>query len=66
MANYTYTKVVRVKCPYCGFENKIYSGNDGEIDSMYCDVEEGGCDKLFGFQVNLVPKVRVWHMEEVK
>lgn len=46
------TKITRsdqyFKCPECGFTNKRYS-MDFELTStteiVYCDSEEGGCDK---------------------
>ena len=51
---------VEVYCPYCGRINTYYF----EIDShylpkqiVYCDIEEGGCDKDFVIDPHLSIKV---------
>ena len=39
---------IEVNCPYCGTVNKVEVTelyNDAKI--IYCDVMEGGCDKIF-------------------
>lgn len=39
---------IKVNCPYCGTVNKVEVTelyNDAKI--IYCDVMEGGCDKIF-------------------
>ena len=43
-------KLVYVKCPYCSFVNKWsleIPKNTMKYTTLYCDIKEGGCDKLF-------------------
>jgi len=39
----------KVKCPYCGYVNSIGYPVDNyrTIDVLYCETEEGGCDRKF-------------------
>lgn len=40
---------VKVKCPYCGFENSIEINPENIIEEQIirCDCEDGGCDRYF-------------------
>jgi hypothetical protein len=55
-----YDNTVSVKCPMCGFENKLdkmaqdwYRIKDGDPFVMTCDSENGGCDRFFVARVTL-------------
>jgi len=51
-----------VVCPYCGHINKISVDVDtifSHKELLYCDNEEGGCDMLFVFSLQLRPYVHV-------
>lgn len=61
-----FTKLIRVKCPYCGTENIIdhmdyaerdnYTIKDKTTKLAYCDDEIGGCEKPFAVTIELVAK----------
>lgn len=48
-----------VKCPYCGFENKVYVGEDFYLPKkiITCDIDEGGCDK--DFVIDVIKKIEI-------
>lgn len=41
---------VKVNCPYCGKENKLSADRFPTWWAAYCDIEMGGCDKLFVYK----------------
>lgn len=41
-------RTIKVKCPYCGMENKVEVNelyDDAKI--VFCDILRGGCEKMF-------------------
>lgn len=50
---------VQAKCPYCGLIGSygMDAGNDNLFHNMnwlvHCDIEEGGCDRMFMMKVEL-------------
>ena len=58
---------IRVKCPYCGFENVIKAksvNNSYHPNVVTCDSEEGGCDRFFGVKITLSVITSVYEMQE--
>lgn len=58
-----------VKCPMCGHLNKMdsrayYKVEPGRPFIMTCDSEEGGCDRYFVAQINVVANVKTYVYEE--
>lgn len=43
--------IVKVKCPYCGFVNKISVENHWRPGVVTCDVDKGGCERDFVLKV---------------
>jgi hypothetical protein len=65
-----FRKALKVKCPYCQFENHLSDGwqvvlhlEDGKPVVMTCDSEAGGCDRLFVLQVDYMPVIAVSRIE---
>jgi hypothetical protein len=63
-------KALKVKCPYCQFENELGVGwqvvlhlEDGKPVVMTCDIESGGCDRPFVLQVDYMPVIAVSRIE---
>ena len=50
-------KLVYATCPYCNFINKwnlkIPKRRYIDYTGHYCDIDEGGCDKMFLVQLSL-------------
>ncbi len=61
--NYDY-QWITATCPHCGFLNKISSQflENRNPKAIYCDSEEGGCDKLFVVKVTLIPKIEIFNV----
>ena len=39
---------IKVNCPYCGTVNEVEVRElHNDVKIIYCDVTEGGCDKMF-------------------
>lgn len=54
-------------CPHCYYENRIaikYLLQD--INVIYCNLDEGGCDRLFGVKVQVQSTVELYTMEKVQ
>lgn len=58
-------RTLKVECPYCGHVNEIKTMyqdikgiQDGKPVVLTCDLEEGGCDVPFVFQVNWEPVIK--------
>ncbi len=43
--------IVKVKCPYCGFVNKVSVENYWHPRVVTCDIDEGGCERDFVLKV---------------
>jgi len=57
------------KCPHCGFSQRhvgpLPSVNGGrESELVYCDSEEGGCDKLVALEWRIQPVYRAMKVED--
>lgn len=44
---------MKVKCPYCEFDNKLGTDRRGGYSFVTCDLEEGGCDKTFVVDITI-------------
>jgi hypothetical protein len=58
-------------CPYCGFVNKGYAELKDHYGTMetrlvYCEKDEGGCDKQVALQPKARVTVTVFKLQEVK
>lgn len=59
---------VLVKCPYCGLEQRVnisfenYKSSHAEL--LFCDIDEGGCDKRFVVISDLEIKTKGAKIEE--
>ena len=60
-----YHRTISIKCPMCGFVNKItpaqsdyLNAQDGKPFVMTCDNEEGGCDRYFVVEVTLSAAIK--------
>ena len=68
-----YESAISIKCPMCGYTNVVgarvliehYHAHDGSPFIFLCDSEEGGCDRYFVTQINLVASVHTYKYEEV-
>lgn len=51
---------IKVKCPYCGFENNIIINpeNITEKQITLCDCDKGGCDRYFAAFAKVKVKVQ--------
>jgi hypothetical protein len=59
-----YDRTLHVKCPMCGYDNKISEQQqnnlgvkEGRPFIVLCDNEEGGCDRYFVVEVTLTAHV---------
>lgn len=61
-------KIIRILCPYCSFFNelRLSMANYYSINTVWCDIENGGCDELFGYSVETINVVTsTYTMEKV-
>jgi hypothetical protein len=61
--------LAKFKCPYCGFEQ--YRPVEKyerylQIETAYCDEENGGCGRLLAIGVEFTIHVTVYKLEEVR
>jgi len=65
-ANLQFT--IDVKCPYCGTINEVrvqYDKSTSYPQPIYCDIEQGGCDRLFAIQIAVTLHHKIYTMTEV-
>jgi hypothetical protein len=54
-------------CPLCGFENKLFPHHMSTgLNLVTCDLEEGGCDKIFAVEATPTVNLKVYKMELVE
>jgi len=58
----------KVKCPYCGFEqwHRLSNMQLGRVKQIWCDVDEGGCDEMFGVAVSMDVSAIIYKLERVQ
>lgn len=60
---------VEIKCPYCGFVNKVNLEYEDQYPSpgiIICDSEEGGCDRYFVIKPRINLEARTFKIEGVE
>ena len=45
-----YSRRFTVTCPYCGFKNMQIANDWHGTKIIYCETEDGGCDKKLAFE----------------
>jgi len=53
-----------VRCPYCGMVQKalVDARAPGRVTPIYCDCDEGGCDRLFIAKVTILIKTETYQV----
>lgn len=54
---------VDVTCPYCGKEQKWQANRHPMWAAVYCDVDIGGCEKLFVYKTMVAVESRTRKIE---
>lgn len=59
---------IRVKCPYCGYENTVVPVPDNiRPFVVLCDIDDGpGCDRYFAVEIKFKPVVSTYRIIEEK
>jgi hypothetical protein len=57
-------RLVYVKCPYCGLENRALTGIYGGKELVVCDIEDGGCDRPFVVETTVVINIKTYILIE--
>lgn len=64
---YKTRRLVEIECPYCGFINKVHpdylESGTAHYQFMVCDIEEGGCDRQFGFKLFVTVRAETLKIE---
>ena len=57
-------KTAWITCPYCNHINKVEIEYENEYTPivMWCNSEEGGCDKVFALRITLKASYELWDM----
>jgi hypothetical protein len=59
-----------ITCPFCGLKQKFPYDldtfkNGQNYHPTYCNLDEGGCDKMFIVYIILEPKTKIYKVQEV-